>query len=181
MDQLKAQSHVLKFDLVSHYLGEYKLYFEKGLGIGSTINLSGSIINAQNHGGEFLYYETFNKYKGFGISVDIRFYTSDVAPRGFYFGPYINYRNIFYNRLRVFERSGSVENNYHYDMLGIGGIIGYQFIALKFISLDIYAGLGIYSSYTGKFVAFPNFNYRNPEFVFRYPMPVVGASFGLVF
>ncbi|MEW4922721.1 hypothetical protein [Algibacter sp. 2305UL17-15] len=74
----------------------------------------------------------------FGLSMQSRYYLSEVAPKGFHVGPRI--LAIYAESRRSNAFTGTKDNAFGFE---IDGLFGYQFLIEDLISLNPYAGGGL--------------------------------------
>jgi hypothetical protein len=110
-------------------------------------------------------------YRGFGITPQFRYYVSSEAPNGFYVGPYLRYQRftlIYQETGKQFDgQSGT------FTAFGGGGLLGYQWVFGKRVSLDAFLGLAV-----------SGFSIKSeiPEVEKKFRLPIPGAvlpRFGL--
>jgi hypothetical protein len=85
-----------------------------------------------------------SKEHGFNMTADFRFYLAKenkhMAPRGVYIGPYLGYNSMGRKNtwtLNTSSFTGDVKTDVDFNVLAVGGQLGYQFILFKRIALDL--------------------------------------------
>lgn len=85
-----------------------------------------------------------SKEHGFNMTADFRFYlqkeNKHFAPRGVYLGPYFGYNSMGRENTWTLNTSsfqGEVKTDVDFNVLAIGGQMGYQFVLFKRLTLDL--------------------------------------------
>jgi hypothetical protein len=123
-------------------------------------------------------------YTIFGITPELRFYVKHDAPRRFYVGPYLTYKQVNYGGdvNDGLGNSGSISGRF--NIIGGGAMLGYQWLIGGAFALDINTGFGYYHLSSGDI----KYNYNNGT-VQTYPiglslsgvLPIFGLSLGYAF
>ena len=83
-----------------------------------------------------------SKEHGFNFTADFRFYLQKEnkfkAPHGIYIGPYLGYNSMGReNTWTLSSHQGDVKTDVDFNVLAIGGQLGYQFVLFKRMTLDL--------------------------------------------
>lgn len=187
---VKAQSNVIKLNVGSALFGEVMLSYERALNENMSVNVGvGFLTRSLNTSG---YYGTASydaKYSVTGIAIipELRFYPGDKeAPRGFFVGPYLTYRNLT-TKLSgdLSDGSGKVEGSVGASVFGGGGILGYQFVIGDVFAIDLFGGIGYYTGGTSDLkVKYPDGveeNYGGGTISVSGALPRFGLALGVAF
>jgi hypothetical protein len=105
------------------------------------------IINEQMSG-QLGFFYTFpgvtiahTSYRGFGLTPEFRYYVFSEAPNGFYVGPFLRYQRF---TLKYQEDGNQFDGQSGtFTAFGGGGLLGYQWVFGKRVSLDAFFGLAV--------------------------------------
>jgi len=78
-----------------------------------------------------------SRYTGFATFAEYRFYTSDVAPSGFYIAPYLKFKTFSFSDSGEYEGVKATLDG-SLITFGVGGQMGYQWIISDAFSIDWY-------------------------------------------
>lgn len=122
---IKAQSNVLKINILSPVVKTASVFYERALNDQSSFQLG-------------FFYTGYSgddtKFSGFGITPEYRFYLSETpAPNGFYVAPFLRYQN--------FDLEDEISSDKaSYSSFGGGLLIGRQWIFKERVALDVFFG-----------------------------------------
>lgn len=169
-----AQNNVVKLGVLNIAYGDYNIAYERVINEKSSINLTVGFwkpsldlapINEAIKSNEGIWIQELRSGKN--IALDYRFYTGDVAPKGFYLGPYLRYWDLEL-LLGDVVKPNNFDVTTNLKSIGAGVQFGYQWIIAKTVSIDWYfLGLGAeWFMPEAKYVINPlqdNFDYASIE------------------
>lgn len=145
-----AQKNVVKLGILNLAYGDYNIAYERVLNDKSSLNLTAGYlkpsldlasINDLIKADEGIWIQEI--YGGKNIALDYRFYTGEIAPKGFYLGPYLRYWDLEL-LLGDVVRPNNFDVNTKLQSIGAGIQFGYQWLIAKKVSIDWYfLGLGV--------------------------------------
>lgn len=151
---LKAQSNVIKLNVGSAVFGEILLSYEHAFNEKLSLNIGGAFttrsIDASGTSSEGSYNGKYS-ITGFGIIPELRIYPgAKGAPKGFFVGPYLTYRNITSKvDADMDDGSGKVEGSISASAFGAGAMLGHQWLIGDVFAIDLFLGVGYYTIGTG--------------------------------
>ncbi|MET4076618.1 DUF3575 domain-containing protein [Hymenobacter sp. UYCo722] len=171
-----AQDNVVKVNIFSPIYKTGSFFFEHKLDASKSVQLGASFTSASVDDDVTL--------SGFAITPEYRFYLSDSkeAPRGFYVGPYLRYRNL---KLKYADNSGGGSQAAEATLNTFGGgiLIGHQWIFKQRFSLDTFLGPS-YSAGSVKYKDNTGYqrDFSNNNFLLGIGFGIrSGVTFGLAF
>lgn len=156
-------AHIVKVNVFSPLVGTLNVHVEKVLNENSSFQVEGFYFTGQFFGQDL-------DVRGVGFTANYRYYFTQSFPSGWFMQPFVRYQK--YWPLRA-SSSGSNDN---VQVGTLGMVFGYQVIAAKRLSLDIFAG-PMYSK------LFANGKPVSNEFipVFNGPWLRFGGTLGFLF
>lgn len=121
--EVNEPENIIKFNLVSPFLGSLSLSYEKSLNKNASMVATANFFTGKLNG------KTYPE-RGFGICAEYRLYCEDKYMSGFYIQPYLRYQH-YYN---IVTRTDQL------NVPGGGILFGYQSIFFRRLSLDLNFG-----------------------------------------
>ena len=121
-------------------------------------------------------------FSGIGLTPEFRYYFSnprDDAPRGFYFGPYVRYRNF-----NLASQEDLNEGLWAFTSIGGGIVIGQQWLIADVFAIDVFVGPGMANNSFRTIVESSNIDPENIPGLGkegRNPVIRLGVSLGAAF
>lgn len=156
-------AHIVKVNVFSPLVGTFTIHAEKALTENSSFQAEAFYFTGQFFGQDL-------DVRGVGFTANYRYYITQSFPAGWFMQPFLRYQK--YWPLRA--SASGVDENVQVGTLGM--VFGYQVIAAKRLSLDIFAG-PMYSK------LFANGKPVSNEFipVFNGPWLRFGGTLGFLF
>ena len=131
------RKHIIKINYLSPLAGSCSVFYERNIAPNISINAGLGYV-----GPSFIISDNQTVAKGISIMPEIRFYfrkqQQQQQMQGFYISPFLRYRN-----LSIIARDDfAVIVNKKYIALGVGVMVGQQWIIQNRVTADIWGGLG---------------------------------------
>jgi len=152
---LFSQKNVIGINTLAFAMGEYQLYYERGITENISIRAGIPLLFiSQSYSDDVASGDI--SISAFGIIPEMRYYFSGNSPKGFYLAPYAVFRRYSLSLKGTTTQSifsndpiESVSGKYGITMMGLGILPGYQFLIGKIITIDINLGFGFYNISSG--------------------------------
>lgn len=119
--------HIIKVNLFSPLIGTVNVHYEKALSENSSFQLEGFYFT-----GQFMRQQL--DIRGIGLTANYRYYLSKSFPSGWFAQPFIRYQKYW----PLIASTARTNDDIQVGTLGM--VFGYQVLAAKRLSLDIFAG-----------------------------------------
>ncbi len=148
---LTGQANVIKWNPFNLIVGQTTVSYERVINEQFSANVAANFISWDNTRAIDISSLDFGineinvnaDLSGIGFTPEVRYYpiASQTAPEGFYIAPYLNLTFADFT-LDGIEGNLTANGKIDINLIAAGGIVGYQFISSKGITLDLFAGIG---------------------------------------